>query len=102
MAFTDLSRIDTPIDLTVIDEAIFQTHIAAPIEDLIPIARWGTRGKGGKDAVKYVKLIDCETDHLEAIIQTQPFLGFGHKTIIQAILQQRKTQNTLPTTATNE
>ena len=32
---------------------------------------WGTRGKEGKDPVKYVPLKDLETGHIEAILNTQ-------------------------------
>jgi hypothetical protein len=30
---------------------------------------WGTYGKDGKQPLKFVKLIDCETDHLLAILE---------------------------------
>ena len=35
---------------------------------------WGTYGKSGKDPIKYVKLCDCETDHLQNILKTQNHL----------------------------
>lgn len=35
------------------------------------IARWGTYGKNGDQPLTYVRLIDCSTDHLKAILRTQ-------------------------------
>ena len=32
---------------------------------------WGTRGKSGKDPLRWLRLKDLETDHLEAILATQ-------------------------------
>jgi len=32
---------------------------------------WGTRGKDGRTPMKYVALKDLETQHIEAILQTQ-------------------------------
>lgn len=102
MLSTDLSCIDPALNLEVANEEIFHTHIAAYIQDLIPIARWGTRGKDGKDPVKFVKLIDCEDEHLEAILTTQFALSQGYKLIIETILQIRKAQNRISITATHE
>ena len=66
--------------------------IVADLEDAKKIARWGTRGKSGRDPVKWVKLIDCETDHLEAILATQPHIASfeGLREIIEGILADRK------------
>jgi len=33
---------------------------------------WGTYGKSGKERLRWVMLRDCETDHLQAILRTQP------------------------------
>ena len=57
---------------------------------------WGTYGKDAKEPLRYVRLIDCSTDHLQAILKTQPQLdfitsrGFTYRKIIQAILDDRK------------
>jgi hypothetical protein len=39
---------------------------------------WGTYGKSGKEPLKWVRLIDCETDHLQAILRTQPHIYDAH------------------------
>lgn len=52
---------------------------------------WGTYGKPRKKRVKWVKLIDCTTEHLQAILKTQYQLDSTFKTIIQSILQDRLT-----------
>ena len=35
---------------------------------------WGTYGKSGRDPIKYVRLCDCETDHLQNILKTEKHL----------------------------
>jgi len=32
---------------------------------------WGTFGKNGKEPLRWVKIMDCETDYLQAILRTQ-------------------------------
>ena len=66
--------------------------IVADIEDAKQVARWGTYGKSGSDPLKWKKLIDCETEHLEAILRTQPHIKqySGLKEIIESILEDRK------------
>jgi hypothetical protein len=55
---------------------------------------WGTYGKSGKEPLKWKKLGECDTDHLQAILDTQP-LTETYKTAIQNILQSR--EKTRPT-----
>jgi hypothetical protein len=65
-------------------------NIAADFEDIKKIAMWGTYGKNkpmsGK--VKWVKLIDCETAHLKAIIDSC-ILSDDYRMIINSILKDR-------------
>jgi len=42
-----------------------------PIESAINKMIWGTRGKDGKQPVKWVKLKNCEEDHLKNILDYQ-------------------------------
>lgn len=49
---------------------------------------WGTYGKDGKSSLKWVKLIDCETDHLRAISRQLNRLQI-HKYAIDSILEDR-------------
>ena len=63
-----------------------------PTDDLHVIKkklRWGTFGKGGRDPLKIVRLIDCSTEHLEAILATQPLKPIL-RVAISAILLDRK------------
>lgn len=64
-------------------------HIKATLEELKPIARWGTNGKNGKKSLRWVRLINCSTAHLNAILRTQPFIGPLYLEIIQSILADR-------------
>jgi hypothetical protein len=55
---------------------------------------WGTYGKSGKESLKWKKLGDCDTDHLQAILDTQP-LTDQYKIAIEGILNSRQKQNKL-------
>jgi hypothetical protein len=75
-------------------EHLIQGYFCGDINDLKKVARWGTFGKSGKEPLKYVKLIDCSTEHLEAILQ-QPYIQdnssmVGMIEIINAIIADRK------------
>jgi hypothetical protein len=48
---------------------------------------WGTYGKDGKQPLKWVKLIECETDHLKAILKIN--LSPSHIEVINSILEDR-------------
>jgi hypothetical protein len=48
---------------------------------------WGTYGKDGREPLKWIKLIDCEDEHLKSILNIHiPPL---YKDIINAILEER-------------
>ena len=55
---------------------------------------WGTRGKDGKQPLKYVRFIDCESEHLQSILD---YTGYGkgkelskiQKDVIKSILYDR-------------
>lgn len=64
-------------------------HIKATLEELKPIARWGTYGKDGNKPLRWVRLINCSTAHLNAILRTQPLAGSLYLEIIQSILADR-------------
>lgn len=52
-------------------------------------AMWGTNGRDGKQDTRYVRLIDCGTEHLQAILRTQWQLTPAYLEIIKAILSDR-------------
>jgi hypothetical protein len=39
------------------------------------VFKWGTRGKDGKQSLKYVVLKDLTTEHIEAILDTQTHIA---------------------------
>lgn len=70
---------------------VISTVIRASFDDLKKIARWGTFGPSGNDPLKWVKLIDCSTEHLEAILKTQHhIIGTAYVDIIKSILADRR------------
>lgn len=51
---------------------------------------WGTYGKSGKETLRAVKLGDCETDHLQAILRTESWhLTVQYDQAIRRILVSR-------------
>lgn len=51
---------------------------------------WGTYGKSGKDPLKYVKLVDCDDEHLTAILETQKSAGMFTLDVVKDILKERE------------
>jgi hypothetical protein len=43
----------------------------SPHDVIRGVFKWGTRGKDGKQLLKYVPLKDLTTEHIEAILETQ-------------------------------
>ena len=51
---------------------------------------WGTYGKDGKQPLRYVRVLDCDTAHLQAILSTQGNLSPLLKKLITDELQRRE------------
>jgi len=47
----------------------------APHTEIREAFRWGTRGKDGKQPLKYVPLKDLTTEHINAILDTQSHIA---------------------------
>lgn len=59
------------------------------IEEMKEKLLWGTYGKNGNEPLRWVKLCDCSTEHLQAILSNaRP--GIIHTNIINEILDSRK------------
>jgi len=50
--------------------------------------RWGTYGVDGVNDLKWVKLVDCDSNHLQMILNTQ-FLNDITSKVIKSILNDR-------------
>ena len=65
-------------------------------EEIKQRAKWGTYGKSGKEPLQYKRLIDLTTEHLQAILDTQPHIsntqyrGFSYDLLIMSILADRE------------
>tara|TARA_R110002074_G_scaffold51396_2_gene130005 strand:+ start:16575 stop:16793 length:219 start_codon:yes stop_codon:yes gene_type:complete len=55
----------------------------------VKLAEWGTYGEDGKQPLKYVRLIDCSTEHLKKIL-LQIGVERSIRQIIAHILNERK------------
>jgi hypothetical protein len=51
---------------------------------------WGTYGKNGDQPLKWVNLKNADTDHLEAILDTQKHISRYIRDVIEYILKGRK------------
>ncbi len=69
--------VDGGLDYTrrnVHDEAPYtelSVYSDSPHDVIREVFKWGTRGKDGKQPLKYVPLKDLTTEHIEAILETQ-------------------------------
>lgn len=60
------------------DDAPYQelsVYSDAPHDVISETFKWGTRGKDGKQPLKYVVLKDLTTEHIEAILNTQSHIA---------------------------
>lgn len=64
----------------------------ASIEQKAEKLIWGTRGKNGDQPLKYVLMKDCETDHLNAILETQ-IITKDRRNVIEYIIRKRKIES---------
>ena len=68
----------------------YQVYVT-DLQKAIEIAEWGTYGKGGNEPLKYVRLINCSTDHLRAIRDQCQKFNKAYVILINEILKQRGT-----------
>jgi len=54
---------------------------------------WGTRGKDGKSKLKYILLKNMDTDHIEAILETQKHISVFYREVFEKELEKRKNGN---------
>jgi hypothetical protein len=87
-------------------ESLRADTIVASLQEAKEKAVWGTFGKGGvehcnehcngacnKHPLRVVRLIDCSTEHLQAILRTQyQIRGHAYEEIILSILADRGIQ----------
>lgn len=72
----------------------FSLNEKVPFNYLKDRLLWGTRGKDGKQKLKYVLLKDCETEHLKAILTYssptgKSIKGTIYEKVIKNILKER-------------
>lgn len=60
-----------------------------PKKKALEKAVWGTYGKSGRDPLKWVRIGDCSTEHLGAILRTQDHIEDGVRWVILKILKMR-------------
>jgi hypothetical protein len=57
----------------------------APHAVIREVFKWGTRGKDGKQPLKFVVLKDMTTDHIEAILETQSLPDYMRKIFLDEL-----------------
>ena len=72
-------------------EDLFLDHNST-IKEIKEKLLWGTRGKNGDEPFCWVKLIECNTGHLQAILDTQHQMNPLHRYIVMLILEEKKSE----------
>lgn len=71
------------------DLSVYSEDIS--FNELRTTLKWGTRGKDGKQPLKYVLLCNLETEHIQAILDTQQHIkGTDVETFMKNELAWRK------------
>lgn len=78
----------------VVDFSLTDDH---DFEYIVDKMLWGTYGKDGNNPLQYVRLLDCTTEHLKAILEQDHIknsdkgtLGFIVRKVCKKILESRK------------
>lgn len=71
------------------DEVFLTVYSDGPHDDIREFMKWGTRGKDGKQPLRYVALKDMDTDHIQACLDTQWQMQPDCRTIMQNELKYR-------------
>jgi len=66
----------------------YSLYFDSPTSEIVSKLLWGTYGKDGKSLLKYVRLQDCTTEHLKAILNIDK-LSPIHSTVCNTILSNR-------------
>ena len=85
----DYTRGNYPIDSIELDTENLVLCPSDPFETVKSKLLWGHRGITGQDPLKYKKLIDCDTNHLENILKNIPNISEIHRLVIDSILLDR-------------
>lgn len=71
------------------------TEMSVCLEDGIDVVRheltWGTRGKDGSQPFRLVKLSEMTDDHIQACLDTQPYMHPHYRVAFQMELEYRRT-----------
>jgi hypothetical protein len=81
---------------TIVDEAPYEelsVMITDPHEDIRAAFNWGTRGKDGKESLRWVALKDLDTNHIQAILDTQPHISDWVRNIMSVEMNYRYALN---------
>jgi hypothetical protein len=72
------------------DEVGLAVYLEEGHEKVREVLKWGTRGKDGKQPLRYVVLKDMDTDHIQACLDTQLQMGTKHRAAMVNELTYRK------------
>lgn len=81
---------------TIVDEAPAEelsVLLSDPHEEIRAAFHWGTRGKDGKESLRWVALKDLDTDHIQAILDTQPHISDWVRNIMSVEMNYRYALN---------
>ena len=65
------------------------SYVNDPFDIVRRVFHWGTRGRDGKQPLTWKVLADLDTDHIEAILETQTHIKQWLRDLFEQELQQR-------------
>lgn len=68
---------------------------SSPEDEIMQKLLWGSYGKDGSGPLVRRPIIDLDTDHLEAILRTQPVRGWQRKVIERVLAGRKAAQHSL-------
>lgn len=81
---------------TIVDQAPYEelsVTVADPHEDIRAAFHWGTRGKEGREPLRWVALKDMDTDHIQAVLDTQTHIADWVRDIMNVEINYRYGSN---------
>ena len=71
------------------DEVFLTVYLEDGHDKVREYMKWGTRGKDGKQPLRYVALKDMDTDHIQACLDTQYQMSERYRTAMKNELNYR-------------
>ena len=72
------------------DEVSLAVYLEDGHDKVRKVMKWGTRGKGGKQPLRFIQLKDMESSHIEACLCTQPNMWRAYRVSMENEITYRE------------